>query len=338
MNPLVTALSIIYGLGLLGFTIIAAAIWLSNRAKMSPYKRFGWGMGGILILFEVAGFITLTILGEPPDIISILIIDVIAFLRIAAFTVVGIHFAALLGYPSFPILMRRFGVPQMVDEVIDPPQMPNGELVVSDELVETGSESVEDLPTSIFNDERDQATAVLSEPVTITPEPRFVYVPDMSTGSIVGAGIAVAVIGIIYSVVLFWLTEPRISDLATQMLGEAPASAVEQPAVALLTIFVVLSFALAEELIFRLGIQNICAEKLGWTGDRYWLAIFVATILWTIGHIGVLDPDWVKMAQIFPMGLLLGWLYKKYGVEACIIAHMLLNVAMILPAEYLIVS
>jgi membrane protease YdiL (CAAX protease family) len=54
--------------------------------------------------------------------------------------------------------------------------------------------------------------------------------------------------------------------------------------------------------------------------------IELTTVVWTLGHLGSLDPDWVKLAQIFPTGLALGWLYRRQGAESAIAAHALFNV------------
>jgi membrane protease YdiL (CAAX protease family) len=92
-----------------------------------------------------------------------------------------------------------------------------------------------------------------------------------------------------------------------------------------LTLVVLLEFAFVEELMFRLGIQNYLGAKL--INQRYGYAIAVAltAALWSMAHVGSLNPDWVKLAQIFPLGLALGWLYRRQGTESTIMAHALFN-------------
>ena len=90
-----------------------------------------------------------------------------------------------------------------------------------------------------------------------------------------------------------------------------------------------ISFAFIEEITFRLGIQNIIVANFGWFKENYWWAIFTSSVLWTLAHVGVLEPNWVKMVQIFPIGLAFGWLFRKYGVESCMIAHIVFNVVLI---------
>jgi membrane protease YdiL (CAAX protease family) len=97
-----------------------------------------------------------------------------------------------------------------------------------------------------------------------------------------------------------------------------------------------MEFAIAEEIIFRLGIQNGLAKLFRLRGNGYWLAIAVSAALWALAHGNVINPAWVKMVQIFPIGLALGFLFRKYGVEACIVAHGIFNVVMMFWAPLLI--
>ena len=136
----------------------------------------------------------------------------------------------------------------------------------------------------------------------------------------------VVVISVAYSMVLFELTSPRMSEMARKAFALQGNALETAGMVTPQMILVLVTFALGEEIIFRLGIQNFLARHLHWQGRKYWLAIFLTTCLWTLGHAGTLEPGWVKLAQIFPLGLLLGWLFRRHGVEAAIGAHALFNV------------
>ena len=92
-----------------------------------------------------------------------------------------------------------------------------------------------------------------------------------------------------------------------------------------LTLVVILESAFVEELLFRLGIQNYLGAKLIKKRYGYAIAIVVTAALWTMAHAGSLTPAWVKLAQIFPLGLALGWLYRRQGTESAIMAHALFN-------------
>jgi membrane protease YdiL (CAAX protease family) len=117
-----------------------------------------------------------------------------------------------------------------------------------------------------------------------------------------------------------------MSDLAEQIFGEAVSGT--DSGLSLLSLLIVLEFAFAEEITFRLGIQNYLAKQLNWQGKEYWIAIVLTAALWTLGHTGIMEPGWVKLLQVFPIGLALGWLFRKVGTEGCILAHALFNVGM----------
>ena len=82
-----------------------------------------------------------------------------------------------------------------------------------------------------------------------------------------------------------------------------------------------------EELTFRLAIQNQLARLFAWTGKQHWLSIVLTSLLWTFLHAGAVDPDWVKFVHVFPMGLVLGWMFRRFGIESCILVHVLFNLA-----------
>lgn len=127
-----------------------------------------------------------------------------------------------------------------------------------------------------------------------------------------------------YSQLLFWAFSPQLSeDLihAWGLDGDDALEVVTPVGVALIGLA-----GAGEELMFRLGIQNFLANVCNWWGRNYWLAIITTSAVWTLGHAGSLDPDWVKFLQIFPAGVALGWLFRKHGIESCIAVHVLFNV------------
>ena len=90
--------------------------------------------------------------------------------------------------------------------------------------------------------------------------------------------------------------------------------------------------------MFRLGIQSYLAKQLRLTGGRYWIAIVLSSALWSLAHANILNPAWVKIVQVFPLGLALGYLMRRYGLEACLLAHGGFNVAMMFLGTDLIKS
>ncbi|MEJ2603084.1 MAG: CPBP family intramembrane metalloprotease [Gammaproteobacteria bacterium] len=147
--------------------------------------------------------------------------------------------------------------------------------------------------------------------------------PPRRVPIVIGAGIAGGLLVALYSTGLFLVTDP---DPAGGGLV-APPPPLQGGAFVLLLIALTAN-VLAEELTFRLGIPNYLAAIFGWSGGRYWIAVALSSALWSAGHIGILDPDWVKLGQIFPAGLLFSWLFLRFGFEASVIAHAVLNMLM----------
>jgi membrane protease YdiL (CAAX protease family) len=132
---------------------------------------------------------------------------------------------------------------------------------------------------------------------------------------------AVTAWGVGMTWVLFHATSPRLSVFMHNTWGvkgthggvlddTSPAMAV-----------VMLAFAFGEELLFRLGLQNYLALRFRLAGRRYWIAVVITAAVWALGHANVLQPEWVKLVQIFAFGVPLGFLMRRYGVESCIAAH-----------------
>ena len=141
---------------------------------------------------------------------------------------------------------------------------------------------------------------------------------------------------ILFSVILFKLTSPQLSDMVKQ-LSEAQGSKLgisSEPTV--LTALVLIAFAFGEEILFRLGIQNYLAHQFRLDGNRYWIAVVLTSGLWALAHANILTPEWVKIVQIFPFGIVLGFVFKKYGLESCILAHGIFNLSMMWIGPYLI--
>jgi len=139
-----------------------------------------------------------------------------------------------------------------------------------------------------------------------------------------------------------WLlleTKPQMSKLLEEfaefeLFGSGRG---REPSVMVALILVEVAFC--EEVVFRLGIQAFLAKVLrskGW--GRYWVAIVLTSFLWTLGHVGVMDPNWVKIVQIFPLGVALGVLFRKYGLEACALVHVIFNVTLMYLSPMLITT
>lgn len=307
--------TIIYTLTLFIFVIVFFGTWYRLRKQVKPYLGIGFLMGIIFIGFELVTLVILFVNGGMPSLIEILIIDSIAFFRLVAFTVVGIHCCATIGIASFPLLMGQSGTLQTEPD-------------------ETGDEETPLKPEEHLDQALPETSLDRSDSASPETSAKAI-VPKIDMRQYITSILAVVAGGVIFSSILFFMTTPQLSNIMKQHFGLNPAN-VSASQANVLMIIVSLVFAFIEEIMFRLGIQNFLAQKFNWVGEKYWFAILATTILWTLGHVGVLTPDWVKLVQIFPLGIALGWLFKKYGVESTMIAHGTFNIIMLVLGDYLI--
>ncbi|MBX3730466.1 MAG: CPBP family intramembrane metalloprotease, partial [Candidatus Sumerlaeia bacterium] len=89
--------------------------------------------------------------------------------------------------------------------------------------------------------------------------------------------------------------------------------------------------ALVEEVVFRLGLQGVLeafGRRIGLpAGMAAAGAIVGASVLFALGHAGMVEPDGLKELQIFFVGVVLGTLKWRYGLWSCVVAHLVLNLA-----------
>lgn len=318
-----TVLACIYGLGIFLFSVAFLIDWIRSRQAIWKYLKYGLAAGVLVVGLDLA-IVGITPSAWKSTLWMSLLLEPIVFLRQAGFAMLGMYYAARLGLPSFPLLLRRFGTPSKEKDIPPAPAV-----VVPRIWPEESPQALQPLEAQAH---------FLLEPAQVpdnnVDQPAADVVPDIHWKKYFFAAGVVGLAGIVYSVVLFLATSPHLSQLLQQTLG--PTSAGTGNVVTIQTILLGLEFAVAEEIAFRLGIQNFLARYLHLEGKGYWLAILLTSVLWTLGHAGTLDPEWVKFAQIFPMGLALGWLFKKYGTESTILAHGLFNVILLFLSPYLV--
>lgn len=147
----------------------------------------------------------------------------------------------------------------------------------------------------------------------------------------------VVIVALAYTYVLFKFTSPQLPG-STETFSELGKEndLILSTRDNIVVLIVVIQAAIGEEILFRLGIQNFLAHSLKLQEKKYWIAIVITAFLWALGHSAVLDPAWVKIAQIFPIGILLGILYEKFGIECAILSHSVFNVATFLLQGFLI--
>ena len=309
-------LGIVYGLAMLIFLIAFLISWFKSREQVRSYKNFGVLAGIILIIFEI--LVMLLVGSKALSSISplrIIVTDTIAFFRMMAYTIVGIHMCTFLGYRSFPLLKPRMGISKTTEtndsiskflDTSDPLEAEEHEIIGKTASTVQTERYSEGLPS----------TGIEQQPFT----------QKINIKTYTSITLAVVACSVLYSSILFFITSPEMSDIVRQKFGESVSGT--DNTLSLVWLLLLLEFAFAEEIVFRLGIQNYLARQFNWQGNKYWIAIILTATLWTIAHTGVLKPDWVKLMQIFPIGLALGWLFRKLGTESCILAHGLFNVVM----------
>jgi len=303
---------------LLFFTLVALVTWIRQRSVVRPYRKYGFAAGGAIIALLVL------ILAVTPGALSAFSTIGLAaagtwdFIRISAITITGIYFSSQIGHVGFPVLMRRFGGVPALTTPAEPRASTPPELSVA-MTPATAAAIRPAAPTTQTGEAISVAPVASAEaaPMPIQPAPRA---RDwlLATGGVVAGAL-------VWTTVLFAAASPQLSRALRQMTESDLAQAGFVSTITLSALVLVVQFAFAEELMFRLAIQNILAKTLNFGLARYRTAIVLTSALWAAGHSGQLDPDWVKLAQIFPIGLAFGWLYQKYGAESSITAHVLFN-------------
>lgn len=132
-----------------------------------------------------------------------------------------------------------------------------------------------------------------------------------------------------FTSLLFWLSDAQPTELVLKNIQENKAPLV----VVAMTVLVV---AFAEEIVFRLALQNWLSYAWGHSTRSHWAAVLVTTMIWTLAHGGLIEPAWVKYFQIFIMGVVLGLLNQRFGILACIAVHGLFNVIVIFAESWLL--
>ena len=296
-------LGLVYVISLFVFLIAVLVYWVRVRRDVRGVTRYGITAGLLWVGLEVLVLVTSRAL-IPLE--TVLFADAIGFLRITAFTIVGIHACRRLGIPSLPLIGVR---PVPVEPVAE--QQP-----LSDEEV---FQPIGEAPP-------------LSEPPTTVEIPAPGSELRVRLGPWLATVLAVAAGAIAYSALLFAVTSPRLSEAAKVLFGESVPRTTE---ISLVAILMVIQYAFAEEIVFRLGIQNLLSRLFRGRVRGTWIAILLTAALWTIGHAGLIEPDWVKLAQIFPIGIALGWMLLRLGAESCIATHVLFNLVMLFLAPTL---
>lgn len=92
----------------------------------------------------------------------------------------------------------------------------------------------------------------------------------------------------------------------------------------------VVASAFSEEIAFRGLLQPWLKAALGGGRAEALIATVVTSALWACGHAAYTDPAWIKIGQIFAIGLAFGYLSQRYNLQSAILAHATLNASSLL--------
>lgn len=325
-SPLVVTLTCIYTAGMGIFTILFLIFFIINWKNVRPYLKYGLWLGCISIGLDIF-ILVITPSAWGVSLLLGLFLEPLILIRLIGFTALGTFYCAEKGYPSLPILLRKFKKsgtqPDAVNVSQEPAESPLPVEEIEMQEPQIVASTAEDIPS----------VEEIKLPEEIKKKPPVDVLLEINWKHYFLTVSGAVLIAILYSTILFLLVRPSTSELIQTAFGKAGALDTK---VTVQSILVVLEFAIAEELFFRLGIQSFLVRHLKLTDQTYWIAIVITAALWTVGHAGTLNPEWVKLAQIFPIGLMLGWLFKKYGAESTILVHGLFNVIFSFMAVYLI--
>lgn len=331
MQALATLFSILIAFFSLSFLVN----WYRYRRPVRKFIKYGL----IAWILEICGLILVILLSGIATYLSGSALRLICSGAVSIFTriaiiVVGMYYCQLLCLPSFPLILRWIKMRLPPEEE---PRIPASERAApAEELPADGVDTPPELPA--VQPTSDRAFRPLPpgyvDPVGYPhPLPPVNMLPEVDRKDYWLAIAKTSVIGVMYTVILFTVFKPEVGNIMREVWNIDPTTISYQ--VTAWQLLAVCLVAFGEELLFRLGIQNFLAWHFKWTGNRYWIAIASASAIWTLGHTGALDPIWVKWAQIFPIGLLLGWMFKKYGAESTILTHMVFNILLAFAAPHL---
>lgn len=300
------------------FVVLCVIDAIRFRREVTKFAWVGLLFGLGVVLLDIAGVVGQgSLILEKIGGLKFASIEILILAKTAILVSVGMYCCDCLGLPSAPFIMKkldlrihRVSTQCKHDPIASDPQS----IVIRQVWPPEGSEvTTEDAATDL-------------------PEWRVAM----------SWAVALAGAGILYSCILFLWASPQLSS-GMRKLYELSAEIREEFGVDVrkftptwMTMVVVCAAAVGEEIVFRLGVQNLLAKNFRLTGSRYWVAILASAAFWSLAHANMLDPEWVKFAQVFPLGIALGFLFRRFGVEVCILGHGIFNVAMVFLAPKLI--
>ena len=133
---------------------------------------------------------------------------------------------------------------------------------------------------------------------------------------------------------LFLVTRPGLSVFMQETVIQGESTTPADIGKSTLLFFILI--AVYEEIIFRQFIQRFLSWVLRGIKGGWLLSILLTAALFALGHVGILSTLWVKLTQTFVIGLTLGCIMRKYGLEASIFVHAVLNIFALYASGYLL--
>ncbi len=147
--------------------------------------------------------------------------------------------------------------------------------------------------------------------------------PGIGPREFLTASVGAGIFAIVYTIVLFYFVEAEIHPDFLENLKEI---GLDRPGTTLIEAVLILAAPFTEEIIFRFVLISVILDLLKRRNFfTVLLALLFSSIVWTAFHTGMVLPFGIKEAQIFGIGIILGLLLLRYGLEAAIIAHFILN-------------
>jgi membrane protease YdiL (CAAX protease family) len=282
---------------LLIVSIWALWVWFSLRKQPNEYRFFAWGFGLVATIWVgVSTFI----IGMVSGVGIRLFWDFGTFLGTSAFVATGAYNANRLGLNPFAFYQPK--AINLPPQSIQTPETQD-ELIEQSEVEITPVSSRMELRFPVYENPPEKLKSQVS---------RFAF-QGILVGVLSGLGI------IVFSKILFALTSPQVSAIALNYgMTMTPHFTVQG-------MLIVLNAAFFEEITYRLGIANLLAGQFKLKGHWYWVAAIVSNAIWTSMHTNIIDPNWIKYLQIFPSGIILTILFRRFGIESSIAAHMIWN-------------
>jgi hypothetical protein len=95
----------------------------------------------------------------------------------------------------------------------------------------------------------------------------------------------------------------------------------------LLTLYIyTMLTAISEEMLVRLSVLGFLTRLFKQSRFNWEIGIAVSAAFWAAMHVLVIQNDMIKFVHIFPIGIALGYLLKRYGFEACVFVHASVNI------------